>query len=159
MRRRDREVTDFQEIISIMEKCDVCRLGLRDGEGVYILPLNFGMKTCGTKAELFFHSAMEGKKVELLAKNPCVSFEMDCEHQLALDEEKGRCTMYYESVMGHGRIETVPDEEKIDALRTLMAHYRNPDFPFGTQSVPRTYVYKLTVEDMTAKRYAKKVVS
>lgn len=156
MRRTDREITDLQDMIGIIEKCDVCRLGLRDGEDVYILPLNFGVKVCGARVELYFHSAMEGKKVDLIRQNPRVSFEMDCGHELGLDEEKGRCTMYYESVMGHGHIETVPEEEKLDALRLLMAHYRRADFPFGVQAVPRTFVYKLVVEDMTAKRYAKK---
>lgn len=157
MRRSDREITDFQEIVGIMERCDVCRLGLRDGEGVYILPLNFGIQVCGTNVELYFHSAMEGKKIELLQANPNVSFEMDCGHELGLDGEKGRCTMYYESVMGHGRVEVVPDEKKMDALKCLMSHYHHENFPFGTQAVPRTFVYRLTVGDMTAKRYKKKM--
>ncbi len=40
MRRSDREITDFQEIIAIMNRCDVCRLGLVDSNGYpYIVPL------------------------------------------------------------------------------------------------------------------------
>ena len=30
MRRKDREVTDLNDIIGIMERCDVCRLALND---------------------------------------------------------------------------------------------------------------------------------
>ena len=157
MRRHDREVTDFKEMIQIMEKCDVCRLGLRNGEDVYILPLNFGMKVSDDRVELFFHSAREGKKIELIKANHHVSFEMDCKHELEMDEGKKQCTMRYESVMGKGRIETVPEEEKLEALRCLMAHYHQEEFVFGTQAVPHTYVYKLIVEEMTAKRNAKKV--
>ena len=30
MRRSDREITDFQELITVMRGCDVCRLALHD---------------------------------------------------------------------------------------------------------------------------------
>ena len=42
MRRTDREVTDPAAIDAIIRACPCCRLGLRDGEGVYLVPLNFG---------------------------------------------------------------------------------------------------------------------
>lgn len=43
MRRKDREITEFEEIIDVMERCGVCRLALHDEEYPYIVPLNFGM--------------------------------------------------------------------------------------------------------------------
>ena len=43
MRRSDREVTEFTDMVSIIKKCDVCRLALNDVDYPYILPLNFGM--------------------------------------------------------------------------------------------------------------------
>ncbi len=30
MRRKDREITDFNEIMAIIDKCDTCRLALFD---------------------------------------------------------------------------------------------------------------------------------
>ncbi len=44
MRRSDREITDFQELITVMRGCDVCRLALHDEPYPYILPLNFGLE-------------------------------------------------------------------------------------------------------------------
>lgn len=44
MRRRDREITDKQEILEVMRKCDVCRIALHDGDYPYIVPLNFGLQ-------------------------------------------------------------------------------------------------------------------
>ena len=41
MRRKDREVTDFDSIVRIIDKCDVLRLGLADGDYPYIVPVNF----------------------------------------------------------------------------------------------------------------------
>ena len=43
MRRYDREITDKNEILEIMSRCDVCRLAFNDGDYPYILPLNFGI--------------------------------------------------------------------------------------------------------------------
>ena len=47
MRRSDREITDFQELITVMRGCDVCRLALHDEPYPYILPLNFGLEVDG----------------------------------------------------------------------------------------------------------------
>lgn len=43
MRRKDREITDFQEIIATIKKCDVCRLAWNDQDYPYIVPMNFGL--------------------------------------------------------------------------------------------------------------------
>ena len=51
MRRKDREVKGFEDIIKIMEKCDVCRIALNNDGYPYILPLNFGLKVEGEKVE------------------------------------------------------------------------------------------------------------
>ena len=40
MRRKDREITDFQELVRIMEQCDVCRIALNGGGFPYIVPLH-----------------------------------------------------------------------------------------------------------------------
>ncbi|MCD7868468.1 MAG: pyridoxamine 5'-phosphate oxidase family protein [Clostridiales bacterium] len=153
MRRSDREICDFQEIVEIMKKCDVCRLALHGDEYPYILPLNFGMRITGVnQIQLYFHGANSGTKYELIAKDNRVSFEMDTSHCLITNEETGNCTMSYESVIGQGRIEIVPEEEKYDALCCLMEHYRLEDFPFNTKVIPQTTVMRLTVEHITAKR-------
>ncbi len=156
MRRADREVTDFDGIVAIMERCDVCRLALNGDGYPYILPLNFGMTVEDGRVTLYFHGAMEGTKYALMERDSRASFEMDCAHELILDDEHGNCTMAYQSVMGRGHIEPVPDGEKENALRLLMAHYRRGDFPFGRGAVPHTRVFKLAVESMTGKIRPKK---
>ncbi|MCD8087352.1 MAG: pyridoxamine 5'-phosphate oxidase family protein [Oscillospiraceae bacterium] len=156
MRRTDREIRDINEIIQVMEQCDVCRLALNDEAGYpYILPLNFGMRVEDGQITLYFHGAETGRKYELLARDNRVSFEMDRGHNLVLDEEQGNCTMEYESVIGRGRVDIVPEEEKMEALHILMAHYRREDFPFNEAAVPRTTIMRLTVEQLTGKRRAK----
>lgn len=155
MRRSDREVTKFEEIAAIMQKCDVCRIALNNNGYPYILPLNFGMCVKGNQIELYFHGAMEGTKYDLIQKDNRASFEMDCGHRLVMEKERGYCTMEYESVIGRGHIEMLSDEEKDRALRILMEHYHQEDFPYSKAAMPRTRVFKLTVEEATAKRLKK----
>lgn len=151
MRRKDREVTEFEDIVAIMETCDVCRIALNNDGYPYILPLNFGMEVKGRAIELYFHGAMEGMKYDLMEKDNRVSFEMDREHTLVMETEKGNCTMAYESVIGQGHMEMVPDEEKYDALCILMKHYHQEEFPFNKGIMPQTKVFKLVVERVTGK--------
>lgn len=155
MRRSDREIKDFNEIIEVMEQCDVCRLALNDEGYPYIVPLNFGMTVEGGTVTLYFHSALEGTKLDLIRRDNRAAFEMDCEHKLVTDEEHGSCAMNYKSVIGRGLVEFVPDEEKFNALKILMAHYHKEDFPFDERVVPHTAVYKLTVSELTGKKRQK----
>lgn len=155
MRRSDREIKDFDEIIEVMKLCNVCRIALNADGYPYIVPLNFGMTVENGVVTLYFHSALEGTKLDLIRKDNRAAFEMDCEHKLVLDEENGNCTMNYKSVIGQGSIEFVPDDEKLNALKILMAHYRREDFPFNEKVIPRTAVFKLTVSEMTGKKRLK----
>ncbi|MCI9539565.1 MAG: pyridoxamine 5'-phosphate oxidase family protein [Lachnospiraceae bacterium] len=156
MRRSDREVKEFKDIIAIMEKCDVCRVALNNNGYPYILPLNFGMDIKEDKIELYFHGAMEGTKYELIKKDNRASFEMDCEHKLVTEIERGSCTMEYESVIGQGYIEMLSDNEKYNALYILMKHYHQEEFPFNKLVMPHTKVFRLVVENVTGKVRMKK---
>lgn len=152
MRRSDREITNFDDIINVIEKCDVCRLALYDDEYPYILPLNFGMKVDEKDITLYFHGAAEGKKYDLIHRNNKVSFEMDCSHRLVTDKSAGSCTMEYESVIGNGVIEFVEDDKKYEALCILMKHYPvDKDFRFNEAVIQRTTVFKLIVKKITGK--------
>lgn len=152
MRRKDKEITDFDEIVAIMRKCDVCRLALNDGDFPYIVPLNFGLEVRGDRVFLYFHAAKEGKKLDLIARDNRASFEMDCDHNFILYEERMSCTMGYASVIGHGTIELLPEEEKYAALKILMGQYHAEDFQFNTDMINVTTVMRMTVLDMAGKR-------
>lgn len=160
MRRTDREIREFDEIVEVIKRCDVCRLALNDTEYPYILPLNFGVEVQDRKIILYFHGAEEGTKYELMARNPKASFEMDCSHKLISNLENGNCncTMEYESVIGQGTIEILPDEEKYNALSAIMKQYHHEiktPFQFGEKTMSHTKVWKLTVHSCTGKRRKK----
>lgn len=82
MRRKDREITDISKIYNIITKCHCCRVGFNDDGEVYIVPLNFGFVPCDDGDTFYFHGANEGRKINLIEKNPCVGFELDTNYKL-----------------------------------------------------------------------------
>ena len=150
MRRKDREITNFEEMIEIIKHCDSCMISMHDEPYPYIVPMNFGIDIVDKQVYLYFHCAKEGKKLDLLRKNPYVSFAMDCEHTFILYEEEMSCTMGYKSVIGQGIMEFV-EEDKLHALKILMRHYRAEDFVFNTKMIDATEILRLKVVNMTGK--------
>jgi nitroimidazol reductase NimA-like FMN-containing flavoprotein (pyridoxamine 5'-phosphate oxidase superfamily) len=157
MRRKDREITDPLEIIKVIEKCDVCRIGLSDNNTPYIVPMNFGYEYVDGKLTLYFHCAKEGKKLDILQKNPVACFEMDCSHKLIEAEAPEKYTMEYESVMGDGKSYLCTEiAEKTHALRRLMKTYAKArEFDFADRVIDSVCVFKLVVSSFTGKRHKK----
>lgn len=159
MRRGDREIKNLAEIVDVIKKCDVCRIALNDNGYPYIVPLNFGVKAEGEQIVLYFHGAAEGKKYELIRQDGRAGFEMDCSHRLVTGADGCSCTMKYESVVGRGRIEIAPEDEKTKALAALMEQYHGCEFScsasFPEEAVRKTTVFKLTVEQVSGKRNLK----
>lgn len=154
MRKANREITDFDEIVGVMRECDVCRLALNSPDGApYIVPLNFGIAVDGNAIALYFHSALEGLKLDLIRRDDRAAFEMDCKLQPLPAEEGCRCSFAYESVVGTGTIHLVDGEEKVRGLDLIMAHYRLGESAHYSPAVAqRTAVYRLDVKTITGKR-------
>lgn len=153
MRRKDREITDVNEMLAIMKKCDSCSIAFYDDEYPYIVPLNFGVLLVDGQFELYFHGAHTGMKLELLKKNNHVAFEMNCSHKLLLEEKACNSTMEYESVCGNGIMEILADDEKIHALTVLMNQYQSDKrHEFSENELKAVTVLKLNVKSISGKR-------
>ena len=88
MRRHDREITEKEEMIEILNKCSVCRLAFNDIDYPYIVPLNYGVEVTAEEVVLYFHSAKTGTKHDLIKRDNRVSFEVDCGHTLVLEQRQ-----------------------------------------------------------------------
>ena len=156
MRRTDREITDRQELLDVMARCDVCRLALNDESGYpYVVPLNFGMEERYGTLYLLFHGAMTGTKYDRMERDPRATFEMDCGHMLCTDEAHGMCTMAYESVIGFGRAVLCQGAEAAHGLQLLLAHCgMDPALADGCAHMAATKVYAVALDEITAKRSA-----
>lgn len=151
MRRKDRQVTDKAEIYRVLDECDVCRVGFCDEGEVYIVPLNFGYGEKNGKLTFYFHSAGQGRKVELFGRGGSVGFELDCAHRLVEAEKACGYTEKYKSIVGTGRTCEVPEEEKLAAMKKVMAHYTDAELEFDPAALERVRLFALEVEELSCK--------
>ena len=155
MRRKDREIQDINEKLTLLKKCKVCRLGLCEHKVPYIVPLNFGYSFMHTVLTLYFHSAPEGKKIDMLRANPNACFEIDAEHELVRHENACNYSFRYASLIGSGTVSFIDDpEEKRHALNALMQHQTGEakSFDFKDEEIACVLVFKLTVSEFSGKR-------
>ncbi|MCX8131990.1 MAG: pyridoxamine 5'-phosphate oxidase family protein [Clostridia bacterium] len=153
MRRKDREVSNIEEIKSIIEKCRVCHLAMVDKGLPYVIPLNFGYKIADNSLVLFFHSAKEGRKIDILKENNEVCFEMAYEGKLGHVENPCNSGYYFESVHGFGHVEFIEDiDEKCNALTQLMKHQTNQDFIFTEMQANSVCILKVVSSNFVGKR-------
>jgi nitroimidazol reductase NimA-like FMN-containing flavoprotein (pyridoxamine 5'-phosphate oxidase superfamily) len=153
MRRKDREITDSKALIEIIDKCDIIRLGLSD-EGIpYIVPLNFAYEANEAQIVFYFHSATEGRKIDILKKNSYVCFELDGSFKITRNETPCKWSAEHESVVGYGNIGFINDErDKKAAMDLIMHRYGYGEIPEYLPAVfNRTLLYKLTVCQITGK--------
>lgn len=152
MTRREREVTDINKILEILDKAKVVHLGLVDGDEAYVVPMNYGYTYENEKLTLYLHGARRGRKLDLIRANPKVFFEMDCDIVPFEGDVACKYGITYSSIMGRGTAEIVEDtEEKMKALSILMKTQTNKDFEFNEKLVSVVAVIRIDVTEFTAK--------
>lgn len=155
MRRKDREITDSRRIDEIIFSCHCCRLGFCDEGRAYIVPMNFGYRSENGNRIFYFHSAKEGRKLELIKKSHQAGFELDTGYQLHEGENACSHSAAFQSVIGAGRVEFVEKpEEKREALQELMRHETGKsDWDFKEAMLNAVCVFKLEVEEISCKEH------
>lgn len=153
MRKKEKEVTDLQDIESIIQRSDVCRLAFADMNEPYIVTMNFGY-TGGENKRLYFHCAGEGRKIDMIRKNNRVCFEMDTDHMMTPGKQACDYGWKYSSVVGYGYISIVTSlEEKIEGLNCIMSHYSGPgSFTYKDDVLARTTILRLDITGITGKK-------
>lgn len=152
MRRAEHEVKERKEILNIMDRCDSLHLALMDGDYPYVIPMNFGYVDDGEKLVIYFHGAPEGKKLDLIAKDPHAAFSMSCAHDLVPGKFPCATTFKYESVCGRGLIHMVEGEEKMQALSIIMAQYdKEKTHTFQEKHARAVAIFRMDVEGFTGK--------
>ena len=155
MRRKDREVTDIQEILQIVGKAKILHLGLFDGDHPYIVPLHYGYAYAEDKHELTFymHGAKEGHKLDLIEKNPNACIELECDIELVSGgDDPCKYGSAYASVIGKGHVEIVGDvQERIKGLKLLMKNQTDREFDIDERMSSSVAVIKVSLFEYTAK--------
>ena len=154
MRRRDREVVGLTNILAILDKCDIMRIGLCVDNKPYIVPLNFAYEVTGEEVYIYFHCASKGKKLDMIAQNSNACFEADCSYKTIEAENACDWSAEFESVIGDGKITILEEEtQKVSALDTLMKRYGFPGKPhYIPSALAAVTVLQIRVTSMTGKR-------
>jgi len=155
MRRTDRQITDPVQIEAMLKRAACCRLGLVENGLAYIVPMSFGVAREGQTLCLYFHSAPNGRKIDLIDQTGRASFEADTQYQLQEGPQACDFTCFYQSVMGHGRVSVLRNSaDKLRALRCVMEHYTGKtDWDFKPEAVNGVVCLRLEIEEMTAKAH------
>ena len=151
MRRTDREINSFEEIVDVLRRANTIRLGLKAEPYPYVVPLSFGLEAGDGKICLYFHGASEGFKHELIAKNPLVCAEADIFHAYE-ETPNGGVTTRYESVIGFGKAELVSGGEAAKGMDLILAHCGYEGFEYDCTALERTWIYKITLASFSGKR-------
>ncbi len=151
--RREREVTDIDEIIGILDRAKIAHIGMIDEDKPYVVPMNYGYKMENGELILYLHGATKGRKLDALKANPNVFVEIDTDvvpFEGAVACQYGVC---YSSVMGEGVAEIIEDAQgKMEALTYLMKTQTGRDFEFSEKMVGGVTAIKIRVPEFTAKK-------
>jgi len=148
MRRREKQITDIIELEIILCSAELCLLAMVDDGKPYCVPLNFGY----ANRALYFHSAPEGRKIDILRSNPAVGFTVISRHELVMNERVCSWTAKFTSVIGAGKAEIITDRAgKEKGLAVLMGQYSNEEYDFSGEDLDGVVIIKVTIEEMTGK--------
>jgi len=150
MRRKNKEILDRDMINAKIKEADICRLAFCDGLIPYIVPMNFGYKD----NTLYFHSAKEGRKLDIIKKNNNICFEIECNVEVVKAEKPCEWTTKYYCIIGNGRAEFVEDyNEKVKALNIIMEKYSNQaEYEFTKELVNNLSIIKVEIIEVTGKK-------
>ena len=152
MTKRELQITDENQIRAILDTAKVVHLGLCVDNEPYVVPMNYGYTMEEGKLALYLHSAVQGKKLDMIRKNPRVFIEMDCDRQPFEGEKPCQYGLSYSSLMGRGTAHIIEDvAEKERAMTMLMKTQTNKDFTFNERLVSIVAVIRIDVEEYTAK--------
>ena len=151
MRRSDKEITNEEEAEELLSNALVGRLGTCLNNIPYITPVNFVYD----KDKIYFHIALEGRKIENITSNPNICFEIDEVISIIPGQRPCATTTEYKSIIIFGNIQIVTDiEEKTFALNKLIEKYapQSPKLSSSSGAIARTNVLVIGIKEMTAKQ-------
>lgn len=149
MRRKDRQMPE-EFALKVIDKCPFAQVAMTDLQGQpYCVPLSVARDG----HVIYFHSAAEGSKTDILRVNPQVY--VSCVGDVTPAQDK--FTTEFESAGFCGTATEITDKDKkIKALRLICEKYTPSNMDsFDSaieRSLDRTAVWKISIESLTGKR-------
>lgn len=141
-----------REIIEkAIRECRECFVGMVDTEGrPYVIPMNFGYND----DIIYLHSAPEGSSIRILENNPDVCITFCTETELTHQNREVACSYRIKgtSVICRGKVSFVEDfDEKVKVLDIIMSQYSRESFKYSDPSVINVKVWRVEVEQVSAR--------
>jgi nitroimidazol reductase NimA-like FMN-containing flavoprotein (pyridoxamine 5'-phosphate oxidase superfamily) len=153
LRRSDKEITDYNEILTIIERQEYLTIALCCNNEPYLVSLNYGFDKASRC--FYFHCADEGKKIDFLRTNPKIYGQI----LESLKYKEGECSYAYRSVQFDGIVSFLENnEEKKRALALMIEKIENPNLISRTKekyitnsSVQKVCIGKIHINYFTGK--------
>ena len=147
LRRKDRAISE-EEAMALLNRTEYGVLSTVSENGEpYGVPLNF----CVIDRGIYFHCAVEGRKIDNITHNKSVSFCAVGNTEVLPDKFGTK----YESVIVSGQIEEVFDDTKQTALESLLHKYSKNFFEKGLEYIQtlggKTRVFKISINNLSGK--------
>ncbi len=158
MRRKDREITDIEDIKKIVNQAVVCNVAMCHANIPYLIPMNFGFDG----EYIYLHSFPEGLKVDILKENPqvCIGVMENVEY-IPSSESVCQASMKYSSVIIDGKAELLSNKsEKTKGIMCIVQKYycgiSGEEKKSATRLIEDYYnklaVFRVKIEKITGKR-------
>ena len=149
MRRVDRAI-GRKGALEILREADYGILSISPSKGgVYGVPLSYSLSK--DEAAIYFHSAREGRKLDIIAENNRASFAVVGKSEVIAE----KFSMRYESAIVKGYVEEVFGPEKQLALEGLLQKYSPHYLAEGRRYIQKNYnltaVLKLLIQEISGK--------
>ncbi len=159
IRRKDKEITDFDEITKNLKTARYVTLAMCLNGEPYLVTLSHGYdaeKNC-----IYFHCAGEGKKIDILRANNLVW------GQALIDGGyvQGACDHLFSTTQFRGKVTFVEDAvEKEHGLRVLIQSLeKDPEEIFRKQLIPRSIqkvkIGRIDIDYMSGKKADEVIIS
>lgn len=159
IRRKDKEITDVEEIKSILKKTQYVTLAMSHNDEPYLVTLSHGYdqdRNC-----VYFHCASEGKKVNILRANNLIWGQALIDKGYA----QGACDHLYATAQFRGRVTFIEDPaEKEHALKVMITSLdKNPqeiiEKQLEPQSIRKVRIGRIDIDYLSGKKADKVIIS
>jgi nitroimidazol reductase NimA-like FMN-containing flavoprotein (pyridoxamine 5'-phosphate oxidase superfamily) len=149
MRRHEREISDRGAIEGLLHQGSVIYLAMCDGDIPYVIPLSYGYDG----EALYIHCGLEGRKLDVLRRNPRVCFVVDPERELTTGEVSCGWSFRYRSVVGEGTVAFVESAAaKVAGLDVLMRQHGGAGGDYTAEALAQTLVLRVDITSLTGKQ-------
>jgi len=152
VRKANKEIKDVSVVEHLLRTCHVGRIGTIGKDGYPLVkPLNFAYHN----RKIYFHTALEGEKIEDIKRDDRVCFEIDLPiAYVRAVNQPCEAAYLYRSVIIKGRAVLVQDtDERAMAFKSLMDKYQ-PEGGYGPylkEKLGLTGIVRIDIEEMSGK--------